>query len=62
MAGDINRVKDLLGQGANPNHQLTERWGWMEDPPLVTACRKGNLEIVKMLVNAGAATGDLSVL
>ena len=26
--GNINRVKDLLGQGANPNHQLywSEEW------------------------------------
>ena len=59
--GDINRVKDLLGQGANPNHQLYQTKG-REDPPLIIACLKGNLEIVKMLVSAGAATGDLSVL
>ena len=52
---DINRVKDLLGQGANPNHQLywTEEWRW-KDPPLHKACKKSILEIVKMLVNAEA--------
>ena len=54
--GDINRVKDLLGQGANPNHQLywSEEWGWKK-PPLHRACVRGYLEIVKILVNAGAA-------
>ena len=63
--GDINRVKDLLGQGANPNHQLywSEEWRWML-PPLHGACEGGYLEMVKILVNAGAAIdkGDFSVL
>ena len=63
--GNINRVKDLLGQGTNPNHQLywSKKWEW-EYPPLHRACEEGYLEIVKILVNAGAAIdrGDLSVL
>ena len=54
--GDINRVKDLLGQGANPNHQLywSEEWRG-KLPPLHGACEEGYLEMVKILVNAGAA-------
>ena len=62
--GDINRVKALLGQGANPNHQLywSKEWRWY--PPLHRACEKSYLEMVRILVNAGAAIdkGDLSVL
>ena len=53
---DINKVKDLLQQGANSNHKLywTKEWSQCKDPPLHTACWKGNLEIVKMLLNNGA--------
>ena len=53
--GDINRVKDLLGQGANPNHQLYWSEEWLKCPPLHRACERGYLEMVKILVNVGAA-------
>ena len=60
---DINRVKSLLHQGADPNHQLylsTEWWCRSQEkqlvrlPPLHTACKNGSLEIVKMLFQFGA--------
>ena len=44
--GDVETVRSLLGQGANPDHQL--------HPPLHTASFKGNVSIVKMLIEAGA--------
>ena len=52
---DINRVKDLLDQGADVNHQLywTKEWEW-KNPPIHKACERGNLEIVKTLQNSGA--------
>ncbi len=46
---DVSKVKSLLARGADPNHP--------EYYPLRTACRNGNLEIVKALVEAGADTG-----
>ena len=61
--GSISRVKTLLQQGANPSHPLYWRkewwnqqygtWPW-RTPPFNTACQEGNLEIVKLLVKAGA--------
>ncbi len=53
---DVVKVKSLLGQGADPNHQLywSEKWYW--EPPLHTACKWGRLEIVKTLVTHGART------
>ena len=46
-----------MSQGADPNHPLywSEEWtsGHML-PPLHTACEKGRLEIVKLLVQGGA--------
>ncbi len=46
--GDVSKVKSLLARGADPNHP----WYY----PLRTACRNGNLKIVKALVEAGADT------
>ena len=60
---DINRVRTLLQQGANHSHPLYWREEWFNRkygslayrfPPLHTACRKGHLEIVKLLLQAGA--------
>ena len=67
---DVDEVKRLLEQGADPNHPLywSESWTylfspWDPDdepyeeekyPPLHTACRKNNLEIIKLLHKAGA--------
>ena len=51
-------MKDLLGLGADPSHQLYWSEGWTTKrfayPPLHVACMKGSIEIAKMLVNAGA--------
>ena len=47
----------MLGQGADPDHQLywSREWtGSFGDPPLHTASSKGNVSIVKMLIEAGA--------
>ena len=63
-AGDVHKVQSLLEQGADPNHQLywSEEWIRREKnsglwyktlPPLGAACYKGNLRIVKLLVQRG---------
>ena len=54
---DVTKVRSLLGQGADPNHQLywSDEWAGKR-PPLHRACRKGYLEIVKTLVTHGAHT------
>ncbi len=54
---DVTKVRSLLGQGADPNHQLY----WSDEcagkpPPLHLACDEGYLEIVKTLVTHGART------
>ena len=60
---NIHRVRTLLQQGANLSHPLYWREKWWKQkygewawrfPPLNTACRKGHLEIVKLLLQSGA--------
>ena len=60
---DIHRVRTLLQQGANLSHPLYWREEWFNreygswtcrSPPLHTASEKGHLEIVKLLLQAGA--------
>ncbi len=55
--GDVTKVRSLLGQGADPNHQLywSDEWA-VKRPPLHRACLMGYLEIVKTLVTHGART------
>ncbi len=54
---DVTTVRSLLGQGADPNHQLYWSDEWVGYPPLHWACRReGYLEIVKTLVTHGART------
>ena len=52
---DVIKVRSLLGQEADPNHQFywSEVWG-RRVPPLHTACHWGYLQIVKTLVTHGA--------
>ncbi len=54
---DVIKVRSLLGQGADPNHQLywSDEWRWKK-PPLHLACYQGYLEIAKTLVTHGACT------
>ncbi len=54
---DVTKVRSLLGQGADPNHQLywSDEWA-VKQPPLHKACVMGYLEIVKTLVTHGART------
>ena len=61
---NIHRVRTLLQQGANLSHSLYWREEWFNReygtfayrfPPLHTACRDGHLEIVKLLLQAGAS-------
>ena len=56
----VTKVRSLLGQGADPNHQLYWSNEWADDwegiPPLHWACWRGYLEIVKTLVTHGART------
>ena len=60
---NIHRVRTLLQQGANLSHPLYWREEWFNReygsleyrfPPLHTASLKGHLEIVKLLLQAGA--------
>ncbi len=53
----VIKVRSLLGQGADPNHQFycSEEWG-DKGPPLHRACYKGYFEIVKILITHGART------
>ena len=53
---DVTKVRSLLGQRADPNHQLYWSDEWAGDPPLHEACFSGYLEIVKTLVTHGART------
>ncbi len=54
---DVIKVRSLLVQGADPNHQLYWSDEWDDkDPPLHRACWCGHLEIVKTLVAHGART------
>ncbi len=60
---DVIKVRSLLGQGADPNHQLywSDEWKYEwghKDPPLhiYMACYQGHLDIVKTLVTHGART------
>ena len=50
-------MRSVLGQGANPNHQLywSEEWSAkIRIPPVHLACGRGDLEITRALVSGGA--------
>ncbi|XP_064407523.1 uncharacterized protein LOC135352263 [Halichondria panicea] len=54
---DVSKVRSVLGQGANPNHQLYWSKEWSNKiriPPVHQACRLGYLEITRALVSGGA--------
>ncbi len=55
---DIRKVRSLLGQGADPNHQLYWSEDWCENkfrlPPVHQACYKCYQEITSALVSGGA--------
>ncbi len=54
---DVSKVRSLLEEGANPNHQLYWSRDWDKkgrDPPLHEACRDGYMEITRALVSGGA--------
>lgn len=48
-AGDIQKVKELLKKGANPNIEWEDG-----STPLQDAKRRGNPEIIRLLQEAGA--------
>ena len=57
--GDVESVRSLLGQGADPDHQLYSRDEFtssfiIDYLPLHIASLKGNVSIVKILIEAGA--------
>ena len=50
-------MRSVLGQGANPNHQLYWSREWRDNysfPPVHLACERGYLEITRALVSGGA--------
>ncbi|ETW96990.1 MAG: hypothetical protein ETSY1_24390 [Candidatus Entotheonella factor] len=49
LQGDVNTVRTLLQAGATPNPSV-----WHQTPVLVAAARKGYIEIVQALIEAGA--------
>ncbi len=55
---DVSKVRSLLEEGADPNHQLywSEVWYAKKDrlPPLHQACFNGYMEITRALVSGGA--------
>ncbi len=53
---DVSKVRSVLGQGANPNHQLywSDEWNYKELPPVHRACLRGHLDITRALVSGGA--------
>ncbi len=55
---DVSKVRSILGQGANPNHQLYWSKEWNQKKgrflPVHLACYKGYLEITRALVSGGA--------
>ncbi len=54
---DVSKVRSVLGQGANPNHQLYWSKEWNKKgkfPPVHKACVRGYLEITRALVSGGA--------
>ena len=66
---DTNKLQSLLDQGADPNHEVfwSEEWIYVSRddqasklrnrlPPLHVACKYGELERVKVLVQGGADT------
>ena len=57
---DTHEVQSLLDQGADPNHEIFWSKDWLSknNPPLHTACIKGDLEIVKILIQSGGADAD----
>ena len=62
---DIDKVQSLLNGGADPNHKIFWSANWISKnyPPLHTACIKGNLEVVQVLIlkgQADAGKGDFT--
>ncbi len=53
---DVNEVKRLIESGVN-----LDPWPDIMDPPLATAIRKGNLEIIRLLLDNGADPNALLV-
>lgn len=60
-AGDVGLVRNLLGEGADPNGRAgTDRF---DDPPLAYAVECGSLECASALIDAGAdVNADLGYL
>ena len=46
---DVDKAKELIKAGANVNAE--NKWG---ETPLIVAARHGHIEIVKLLIEAGA--------
>jgi len=51
---DCVKVKSLIEMGANPNHPRDMSVSWYADKPLELAVSRGNVDIVRQLIAAGA--------
>ncbi len=64
-AEDVFAVQKMLDEGADPNETDLEPGRWMSffemhaDRPITIACRTGNVEIVRLLIDYGAEVGDI---
>src|SRR5688572_21893390 len=52
-AGDAQRTRELLGQGANPNATFSEE-GYSNQTPLMYAAERGHTAVIRVLLAAGA--------
>ncbi len=54
--GDVEKIRELLAKGVDPNHRFLhlQREFQPYETPIIAAAENGHLDIVKMLVEAGA--------
>lgn len=48
--GDVARIRNLLGQGADPKYRNSYAWGKWETP-LMAAAASGNIDAVRLILS-----------